>query len=84
VERARDVLAQITGVNCSIGAVSQAHGKVAQALAMPVQQATAALAQAQVLHVDETRYPRDGTNGNWVWWRPRWRSWTSCLRGLAT
>jgi len=40
---------------------------VAQALAMPVQQATAALAQAQVLHVDETRYPREGTNSNWVW-----------------
>jgi len=28
-----------------------------------VQQATDALAQAQVLHVGETRYPREGTNG---------------------
>lgn len=63
----RNVLAQLTGVDFSIGAISQAHGKVAQALAVPVQQATAALAQATVLHVDETRYPREGTSGHWVW-----------------
>ena len=30
-------------------------------------QAVAALAQAPVLHMDETRYPREGTAGNWVW-----------------
>ncbi len=63
----RDVLAQLTGVDFSIGAISQAHGKVAQALAVPVKQAGAALAQAAVLHADETKYPREGTSGNWVW-----------------
>jgi transposase len=54
-------------VDFSVGAISQAHGKVAQALAAPVAQASAALRQAPVIHMDETRYPREGTTGNWVW-----------------
>jgi transposase len=63
----RDLLARMMGVDFSVGAISQAHGKVAQALAAPVVQATAMLTQSTVLHVDETRYPREGTAGNWVW-----------------
>jgi len=63
----RDLLAQVTGVDFSVGAISQAHGKLAQALAAPVQEATASLATAPILHMDETRYPREGTTGNWVW-----------------
>lgn len=63
----RDLMAQLLGVDFSIGTISQAHGKVAQALAAPVAQAAATLAGAAVLHVDETRYPREGTGGNWVW-----------------
>jgi transposase len=63
----RDLLAQVLGVDFSVGAVSQAHGKVAQALAKPVDEATDSLAAAPVLNMDETRYPREGTSGNWVW-----------------
>lgn len=63
----RDLLAQLMGLDFSIGAISQAHGKVAQALAAPVAQAASMLNKAPVLQVDETRYPREGTSGNWVW-----------------
>jgi transposase len=63
----RDLLAQVTGVDFSVGAISQAHGKLAQALAAPVHEAIASLAKAPILHMDETRYPREGTSGNWVW-----------------
>src|SRR5450631_2064037 len=63
----RDLLAQMVGVDFSVGAISQAHGKVAQALAKPVDEATDSLAAAPVLNMDETRYPREGTSGNWVW-----------------
>jgi transposase len=63
----RHVMAQLLGVDFSIGAVSQAHGKVSQALATPVAQAVNAMASAPVVHVDETRYPREGTGGSWTW-----------------
>jgi transposase len=63
----RDLLAQLTGVDFSVGAISQAHGKLAQALAAPVHEAITSLAAAPILYMDETRYPREGTNGNWVW-----------------
>lgn len=62
----RDLLAQTLGLDFSIGAISQAHGKVAAALKAPVTAAAATLVDAQVLHVDETRYPREGS-ANWVW-----------------
>jgi transposase len=63
----RDLLAQVTGVDFSVGAISQAHGKLAQALATPVSEAIKSLATAPILHMDETRYPREGISGNWVW-----------------
>lgn len=63
----RDAMAQLLGVNFSIGAISQAHGKVSEALATPVAQAVRAMASAPVIHVDETRYPREGTSGSWSW-----------------
>lgn len=62
----RDLLAQMMGVDFSVGAISQAHGKVAAALKPPVHAAMDTLAQAPVVHMDETRYPREGT-ANWVW-----------------
>ena len=67
----RDLLAQVLGVDFSVGAISQAHGLVAQALAAPVQQVRQGLLQAAadaatVVGMDETRYPREGT-ANWVW-----------------
>jgi transposase len=63
----RDLLAQVTGVDFSVGAISQAHGKLSQALAAPVSEAIKSLATAPILHMDETRFPREGTSGNWVW-----------------
>jgi len=63
----RDLLAQVAGVDFSVGAISQAHGKLAQALATPVHEAVGSLAAAPLLYMDETRYPREGSNGNWVW-----------------
>ena len=66
--KVRDLLAQMLGVDFSIGAISQAHGKVAAALAAPVRQARASLRTAPVVHMDETHYPREGTtSGHWVW-----------------
>ena len=62
----RDLLAQLMGVDFSVGAISQAHGKVAAALKAPVAEAKATLSQAPVVHMDETRYPREGS-ANWVW-----------------
>jgi len=62
----RDLLARMMGVDFSVGAISQAHGKVAAALNAPVAEAAASLSKAAVLHVDETRYPREGV-ANWVW-----------------
>jgi len=63
----RDLMAQLLGVDFSIGAVSQAHGKVSEALATPVAQAVQSMANAPVVHVDETRYPREGIGGSWSW-----------------
>jgi transposase len=62
----RDLLAQTLGLDFSVGAISQAHGKVAAALKAPVAEAAASLVDAPVLHMDETRYPREGS-ANWVW-----------------
>jgi transposase len=62
----RDLLAQMLGFDFSVGAISQAHGKVAAALKEPVAAAASSLVQAPVLHMDETRYPREGS-ANWVW-----------------
>ena len=64
--KVRNLLAQLMGVDFSVGAISQAHGKVAQALEVPVQEIAQQVAQAPVKHMDETRYPREGA-GNWVW-----------------
>ena len=63
----RDLLARLLGVDFSLGAISAAHGKVAAALHTPVRQAVGSLAQAAVLHLDETRYPREGSSPHWVW-----------------
>lgn len=65
--KVRDLLAHILGVNFSVGAISQAHGKVAQALRAPVAAAERHIAQSTAaVHMDETRYPREGSL-NWVW-----------------
>ena len=64
--KTRQLMAQLTGVDFSVGAISQAQGKVAQALQGPVHQISQHVAQAPVKHMDETRYPREGS-GNWVW-----------------
>ncbi|WP_298231356.1 IS66 family transposase, partial [uncultured Azohydromonas sp.] len=71
--KVRDLLAQLLGIDFSIGAISQAHGKVAAALKAPVQHA-AALAGAPVVNVDETSWRYAGaaagsTHMDWVWAR---------------
>jgi transposase len=62
----RNLLDQLMGLSFSVGAISQAHGKVAAALKAPVAEATASLCQAEALWMDETHYPREGI-ANWVW-----------------
>ena len=62
----RNLLDQLMGLSFSVGAISQAHGKVAHALKAPVAQAAASLCSADALWMDETHYPREGIN-NWVW-----------------
>jgi transposase len=64
--KVRDLLARVMGVDFSIGAISQAHGKVAQALAGPVKLANDYVQEAALKHLDETRYPREGAH-NWAW-----------------
>jgi len=62
----RNLLDQLMGLSFSVGAISQAHGKVACALKTPVAQAVESLRSAKALWMDETHYPREGI-GNWVW-----------------
>ncbi len=62
----RNLLDQLMGLSFSVGAISQAHGKVACALKTPVAEAAASLRSAKALWMDETHYPREGI-GNWVW-----------------
>ncbi len=62
----RNLLDQLLGLSFSVGAISQAHGKVAVALKAPVAEAAASLCTADALWMDETHYPREGI-GNWVW-----------------
>ena len=62
----RNLLDQLMGLSFSVGAISQAHGKVASALKAPVAEAAASLCKAEALWMDETHYPREGI-GNWVW-----------------
>ena len=62
----RSLLDQLMGLSFSVGAISQAHGKVAGALKTPVAEAVASMRQAEALWMDETHYPREGI-GNWVW-----------------
>jgi transposase len=62
----RNLLDQLMGLSFSVGAISQAHGKVAGALKAPVAEAAASLCTAGALWMDETHYPREGI-ANWVW-----------------
>ena len=62
----RNLLDQLMGLRFSVGAISQAHGKIAGALKAPVAEAAASLCKADALWMDETHYPREGIS-NWVW-----------------
>lgn len=62
----RDLMARMLGVDFSVGAISQAQGKVALALDAPMKEVAQFAKQAAVKHMDETRYPREGS-ANWVW-----------------
>ena len=63
----RNLLDQLMGLRFSVGAISQAHGKVAAALKAPVAQAVDSLCNAKALWMDETHYRREGVGSNWVW-----------------
>ena len=67
---------QLMGLSFSVGAISQAHGKVAHALKAPVAKAAALLCCADALWMDETYGPREGM-ANWVWAAGNrcWRCW---------
>lgn len=60
------VLEHIMGMRFSLGAVSQAHGLVAQGLAAPVQQLQHQLRHAPVCHADETRH-QSHAHTLWTW-----------------
>jgi len=60
------VLSHIMGIHFSLGAVSQAHGLVSQALQRPVEQLHAELQHAPVCHADETRHPSH-QHTLWMW-----------------
>ncbi len=62
----RNLLAEMAGIDFSVGAISQAHGKVAAAMKAPVAELAQTLSTAPVVHMDETGYPREGS-ANWVW-----------------
>lgn len=62
----RNLLAEMAGIDFSVGAISQAHGKVAAAMKAPVAELAQTLSTAPVVHMDETSYPREGS-ANWVW-----------------
>jgi transposase len=64
--KVQDVLSHIMGIRFSLGAVSQAHGLVAQALAAPVAQLHAELQHAPVVHADETRH-HSHQHTLWMW-----------------
>ncbi len=63
----RDLMAQLLGIDFSVGAISQAQGKLAQALDAPVHAAMAEARKAGAVHVDETPYPGESSKGNWAW-----------------
>lgn len=65
-DKIRSLLGELMGIRFSLGAVSQAHGKVAQALESPVGELNAALAQAPVRHADETSH-QSHAHPMWLW-----------------
>ena len=67
LRKTQSLLDQLLGITFSVGAISQAQGKVSEALKLPVAQALASLRHAKVLNMDETRYPRFGQSSSWMW-----------------
>lgn len=64
--KVQSVLSHIMGIRFSLGAVSQAHGLVSQALDKPVAQLHAELQHAPVCHADETRH-QNHQHTLWMW-----------------
>ena len=60
------LLAQVMGLKFSIGTISMAHGHVAQALAVPVQQLQVHMSREPVRHADETSH-RNHNHMMWAW-----------------
>jgi transposase len=65
--KSQNFLADVLGIRFSVGAVSQAQGKVAQALQGPSNEISQACKLANTAkQIDETRYPCPDQN-QWVW-----------------
>ncbi len=60
------ILGQVFGVRFSVGTISAAHGKVAQALEAPCVAMKVAIQRAPVKHADETTHQSHG-HGMWLW-----------------
>jgi transposase len=60
------LLAQVMGLQFSIGTISMAHGHVAQALAEPVQRLQMHLIREPVRHADETSH-KNHSHMMWAW-----------------
>lgn len=60
------LLEQILGLDFSVGAISQAHGKVADVLEPVCQELHQGVQQASVKHADETTHPSHG-HRMWLW-----------------
>lgn len=65
-DKIRSLLGELMGLQFSLGTISQAHGKVAQALAAPMDELNAALARAPVRHADETSHQSHNLS-LWLW-----------------
>lgn len=62
----RQLLDQVLGLSFSVGAISQAQGKVAAALQAPVAEARESLGTAPAVWMDETHHKREG-GYYWAW-----------------
>jgi len=60
------LLADVFGIDLSVGAISQSEAVLAAALAPVAQEAHAHVRQAPVVHADETGHKEKG-DGHWMW-----------------
>lgn len=62
----QDAVEDLFGVTISVGAISEAEGKLSHALAAPVEEARAFVQEQPFAHVDETGW-KEGSKKAWLW-----------------